>query len=108
MLQALERSTQLSWAYTYTHPDAHTYLSRCTKNSFWRTVKPFYSQQFLALISGKQQEQIVYYTTLPFGADMPVQVVDSKKTQSVVLHFSKQLTKDVSPVHLGLLLTEDQ
>lgn len=41
------------------------------------------------------------------GAAMPMQVADSKKPQSVVLSFSKQLTKSVSPVHLELLLTEE-
>jgi len=35
---------------------------------------------------------------------MPMQVADSKKPQSVVLYFSKQLSKNVSPAHLELFL----
>lgn len=69
-------------------------------------VNPFYSQPFLLVENNKNKLSLVQLGL--FGADMPMQVVDSKKTQSLVLHFSKQLTRDISPIHLELLLTEEQ
>lgn len=63
---------------------------------------------FQLLLAENNRNKLQLVQLCLFGAAMPMQVADSKKPQSVVLYFSKQLIKNVSPVHLELLLTEEQ
>ena len=86
----------------------YIYTSWYTKNSKKGLQALFVVNSFHLLLAENNRNKLQLVQLCWFGADMPTQVADCKKPQSVVLYFSKQLTKNVNPVHPEFSLAEEQ